>query len=314
MTSLQLQKHIWTTKYLRKLGSHGNWIQSTGQDGSRRRWLYNILDSLHVYERDDLKTDIQAIGIDVTVISQKLLLGCVYIPPDCYNLYNKFHSLLEHSVRNRKNVVILGDLNSDLIAKGYEGRRLLRIFGSFDLHNVVKDPTRTTVTTSTLLDLLITTDTSKIITSGTIDPGLFDRCLIYGIVKLQRKRTPPKYICAKNYKQVNIEKLKYAFNTARWSAIEAFDDSDDITWVWETLVARITHKKKLNDFGPIADDPGNMILDDKNKAEAMNDYFVAVGPNLASQVNPIPYFRDIEHIYRITPTLPGVNLNKARSL
>ena len=53
-----------------------------------------------------------------------------------------------------------------------------------------------------------------------------------------------------------------------------------------------------------------MILDDKIKAEAMNDYFVAVGPNLASQINPIPYFRDIEHIYRITPTLPGVNLNK----
>ena len=53
-----------------------------------------------------------------------------------------------------------------------------------------------------------------------------------------------------------------------------------------------------------------MILDDKNKAEAMNDYFVAVGPNLASQINPIPYFRDMEHIYRITPTLSGVNLNK----
>ena len=42
----------------------------------------------------------------------------------------------------------------------------------------------------------------------------------------------------------------------------------------------------------------------------MNDYSVAVGPNLASKINPIPYFRDIEHIYRITPTLPGLNLNK----
>ena len=79
---------------------------------------------------------------------------------------------------------------------------------------------------------------------------------------------------------------------------------------WE-LVARITHKKKVNKIGPIADDQGNMILDDKlNKAEAMNDYFVAMGPNLASKINPIPYFRDIEHIYRITATLPGVNLNK----
>lgn len=354
---------------------------------------------MHVHERDDLKTDIEAIWIDVTIKSQKLLLGCVYRPPDDYSFYNKFYSLLEHSVRNRKNVVILGDLNSDLIAKGYEGRRLLRILGSFDLHNVIKDPTRTTVTTSTLLDLLITIDTTKIIASGTFDPGLSDHCLIYGIIKLHRKRTPPKYITAKNYKQVNIGKLKHAFTTAPWSVIEAFDDPDDITWAWETLykdivndhislrrvkirsdslpwmnshirktmnkrynilkraketgskelwaeykklrnevtkllreeeanywrqefnntesskdfwklVARITHKKKLNNIGPIADDRGNMILDDKNKAEAMNDYFVAVGPNLASQINPLPHFRVTEHIYRITPTLPCVNLNK----
>ena len=158
-------------------------------------------DSLHVYERDDLKTDIEAIWIDVTIKSQKLLLGCVYRPPDDYNFYNKFYSLLEYSVRNRKNVVILGDLNSDRIAKGYEGRRLLRILGSFDLHNVIKDPTRTTVTTSILLDLLITIDTSKIITSGTFDPGLSDHCLIYGIIKLQRKRTTPEiYLCEKYYK------------------------------------------------------------------------------------------------------------------
>ena len=112
---------------------------------------------------------------------------------------------------HRKNIVILDDLNSDLITKGYEGRRLLRILGSFDLHNVIKDLTRTTVTTFTVPDLLITIDTTKIIASGTFDPGLSDHCLVYGIIKLQRKRTPPKYICAKNYKQVNIEKLKHVY-------------------------------------------------------------------------------------------------------
>ena len=52
-----------------------------------------------------------------------------------------------------------------------------------------------------------------------------------------------------------------------------------------------------------------MILDDKNKADTMNDYFVAVGPSLASKIDSIPYFRDIEHIYRLAPTRLGVNLN-----
>lgn len=43
----------------------------------------------------------------------------------------------------------------------------------------------------------------------------------------------------------------------------------------------------------------------------MNDYFVAVGSNLASQINPIPNSRDLEHIYRITPTLSSISLNKS---
>ena len=386
-------------------------VMITGYQVARLDWkdqegggcIIYYSESLHIHKRDNLKTDIEAIWIDVTMKSQKLLLGCVYRPPDDYTFYNKFYSLLEDSVRNRKNVVILGDLNSDLIAKDYEGRRLLRILGSFDLHNVIKDPTRTTVTTSTLLDIMITTDISKIITSGTFDPDLSDHCLIYGIIRLQRKRIPPKYIFAKNYKQVNIETLKHAFITAPWSVIEAFDDPDDITWAWETLykdivndhisqrrvkirsdslpwmnshirktmnkrynilkqaketgskeqweeykklrnevtkllreaeahywrqefkntesskdfwklVAKITHTKKLNNIGPIVDDQGHMILEDKNKVEAMNDYFVAVGPNLASQINPIPNSGDIEHIYRITPTLSSVSVLDVSSL
>ena len=84
-----------------------------------------------------------------------------------------------------------------------------------------------------------------IMTSGTFDLGLSDHCLIYGIIRLQRKRIPPKYISAKNYRQVNVETLKHAFTTAPWSAIEAFDDPDDIAWAWETL-----YKDIVNDHIP----------------------------------------------------------------
>ena len=357
-------------------------------------------ENLHVYERDDLKTDIEAIWIDITVMSQKLLLGCIYRPPDDYTFYDKFYNILENTVKNRKNVVILGDFNSDLIAKGYEGRRLLRILGSHDLHNVIKEPTRVTETTSTLLDLLITTDTSKITASGTFDPGLSDHCLIYGIIKLTRSRTSPKYINAKNYKRVNVDRLKHDFSTAPWSAIEAFEDVDDVAWAWETLykdiisehipqrrvktrsdnlpwmnshirkimnkrykvlkrakqtrsaehwaeykklrnqvtkllreseanywrqefkntkcskdfwklVSTITHKKKPSTIGPLKDDQGTIITDDQAKAEAMNDYFVAIGPDLASKVHPAEEFKNTEHLYRVTPTLSQILADKA---
>ena len=80
----------------------------------------------------------------MTIRSQKLLVGCVYRPPDDYSFYNKFYYCLGRITKGRNNVVILGDLNSDLLARGYEGRRLSRILGSLDLHNVMKEPTRVT--------------------------------------------------------------------------------------------------------------------------------------------------------------------------
>ena len=47
------------------------------------------------------------------------------------------------------------------------------------------------------------------ITSGTFHPGLSDHCLVYGIIKLQCKRTPPKYISASlktflNFSSINV--------------------------------------------------------------------------------------------------------------
>ena len=94
---------------------------------------------------------------------------------------------------------------------------------------------------------------------------------------------------------------------------QEFNNTESRKDFWQ-LVAKIIHQKKVNNIGSIADDQGNMIFNDKIKAEAMNDSFVAVGPNLASKINPIPHFQDVGHIYRITPTLPGVNLNKTDRL
>ena len=163
--------------------------------------------------------------------SQKLLLGCMYELPDDYSFYNKFYNCLERITKRRKNVAMLGDLNSDPLARGYEGRRVSRILGSLDLHNVIKEPTRVTETSSTIIDLLITSDTCKITVSGVFDPGLSDHCLIYGTLNLHKEKTPPKYVIVKNYKHLNIKNLKYHMECAPWPVIETFDNIDDMACV-----------------------------------------------------------------------------------
>ena len=72
----------------------------------------------------------------------------------------------------RNNILLLGHFNSDLLLKGkshdksYQGRKLLNVLNNYNLKNVIKKSTRITEKTSTIIDLIITSDTRKIITSG----------------------------------------------------------------------------------------------------------------------------------------------------
>ena len=95
-----------------------------------------------------------------------------------------------------------------------------------------------------MIDLLITSDTSKITASGVLSAssGLSDHCLIYGTLNLHKDKTPPKYVTVKNYKHLNIKNLKYDMECPPWPVIETFDNTNDMTWAWETIYKNILNE------------------------------------------------------------------------
>ena len=62
-------------------------------------------------------------------------------------------------------------------------------------------------------------------------------------------------------------------------------------------------------IGQIRDDENNIILDDVVKAEAMNDYFTAIGPTFASEINSAEGFLDYNCI-KSRPQFHKFNLIK----
>ena len=85
-----------------------------------------------------------------------------------------------------------------------------------------------TETSSTITDLLITSDTSKITASRVFDLGSSDHCLIYSSLNLHKGKTPPTCYC-QNFKHLKIKNLKYDIECALWLVIETFDNIDDMT-------------------------------------------------------------------------------------
>ena len=67
-------------------------------------------------------------------------------------------------------------------------------------------------------------------------------------------------------------------------------------------------------IGPIRDDENNIILDDVVKAEAMNDYFTAIGPILASKINSAEGFIDMTHLCKVLPTISQVPFDQDKLL
>ena len=147
--------------------------------------LYIIMiTSLHVTKLGKHQ-ELEALWINVHCQSQMWLIGCIYRPPDKHSFYMIFDDVLAKIWMKQKNIVILGDLNSDLLMKGklkedtYLGRRLQKILNPYGLKNVINQPTRIAEKTQTIIDLIITSSPEKITVKGVSHLGISDHSLVY---------------------------------------------------------------------------------------------------------------------------------------
>ena len=87
-------------------------------------YFKSALDCTRLSKYDD--EDIETLWIELLSQSQRLLIGCVYRPPEVSLFFDKFHRILEKVWMTRRNV-IAGDFNSDLLTPTGNGIKLQRI-------------------------------------------------------------------------------------------------------------------------------------------------------------------------------------------
>lgn len=182
----------------------------------------------------------ESICLEVTSAAQKLLLACIYRPPDDKNFIQQFEKAVE-AINHRRNLVILGDLNIDLspeISKTLS-ITLKRTLVTNNLINVIKGYTRITSSTKSLIDHIITSNPDRIITAGSFETCISDHNIVYAVYKLKTKRAPPKLITVNDYKSINKKDLQYDLQSAPWDLIDMFDDVDDAVWCWESIFKEI---------------------------------------------------------------------------
>ena len=141
-----------------------------------------VRDTFPCKHRTDLELDgLEAVWIEFSVKSKKILVGGFYRPPNSDNAYL---NLIEESIDRAYNTNIvdmfaLGDFNCDMSQNS--SNKMTELIQAYDLKQLIQEPTHYTKNPSSVIDLILVGNTCNGLTSCVTDcflPSLPNRSVI----------------------------------------------------------------------------------------------------------------------------------------
>ena len=122
--------------------------------------------------------------------SRPFIIASVYRSPDSSSKFFESFEYLINVVDDEKKLHMFGDLNGDMLndPPDQPTKSLKSIYKLYQLCQLIKEGTRITNTSSSLLDHYLTTAPEKITLSGVPHTGISHHSFIFGIRKICRTR------------------------------------------------------------------------------------------------------------------------------
>eukprot|EP00794_Sanderia_malayensis_P003961 gene3961-4511_t len=189
---------------------------------------------------------IEVLAVQTKIEGENVLIVGMYRPPKISGsnyyeqLENELNELLTWASMQCSNIIIGGDLNLDKSKPGSrEGKLLVDLEEVHDICCLIKQPTRITSTSQTLIDVFLTNKPEYHKLSGLFDPGISDHCMIFSLMTKKTQTHKKKIITFRSKKNLNIEELLQDLDQAPWHVGEIFESIDDQYFYWQNLLNRI---------------------------------------------------------------------------
>ena len=216
-----------------------------------------LLDKFTVRE-DVPKSFLELLCIEIKpVLAAPFLVMAWYRPPNATaDTFDYLEESLQFLDREDKEIILLGDTNCDISAiyskTGHvtlndipaHSSQLLEIYNLFGLHQLIKSPSRETLTSTTLIDHIATTNESNIVTSGVHKTSLSDHYLIYCVRKFRgASKKQHKYISTRQMKNFDQTKFVNDLLEVDWNGIvQNTDDIDVVINNWTSIFSLILER------------------------------------------------------------------------
>ena len=115
-----------------------------------------------------------------------------------------------------KETIYLGDTNCDMLDFGNnDTKHLIKLLTKYNLTQMIKSPTRTTATTKTIIDHIITNRPESVSKNGVLASGISDHDVIFLTknMRLPKLKVPPKQLKVRNYKRFNLGAFRQDMNS-----------------------------------------------------------------------------------------------------
>ena len=113
-------------------------------------------------------SDVEAVWVELRVMSHPVLLCVVYRSPSSdTGVFACIANMLELAHKENKEMILMGDLNVNLLGTGSLVSALSLITEEYCLSQLISEPTRSTPTSETLIDVIFTTHPDRFTNSRT---------------------------------------------------------------------------------------------------------------------------------------------------
>ena len=182
--------------------------------------LIYVKNTIAFKERFDIITNecLEMIWLEITTQhgSPNILLSCLYRPPNSnIDYFNHIIDTIEKASLDSKEIILMGDINIDYtINENMSSNSIFLLESMFGFKQLVLSPTRVTQSTSSILDLILSTCPQHHTTTGVHKLTLSDHYMVYTCINIIPNRRGHRELKYRSYKNFDESQCLADFQQA----------------------------------------------------------------------------------------------------
>ena len=182
-----------------------------------------VNENLNATRRRDLELNgLECVWIQLKLRGHDILICGMYRPPDAIN-WNLIHESVDRAKSTHiQDIIIIGDLNNDLLVTN-RCKHLQELMNTYNLKQLIDEPTHFTELSSTLIDVILVNKTSNILASDVCDPFIPNLIRFHCPIAVILKFLKPKRKCYTRkiwkYDQGDYTKYRQLLSMQSWDDI-----------------------------------------------------------------------------------------------